>query len=174
MELESVKLFNKASNDIKYYQTQLKGEKDKLERQRGYFVDSLERAELIEDDDAVTKSKYGLEIIDKKLKEIDEKLNGMGLVQHAEDVFTESEEEINKLKVRFQNQWETIIKARIQFLQELKKLGELRKMAAGICYGTNGAASVLRRNPLQKPGISGQFELQVKLDQINDLIRMNL
>jgi hypothetical protein len=89
----------------------------------------------------------------------------------AEAVFSEAQEQLTTLKQAIEAQWEKVIEARINFLLELKELGELRRQCHGICWGTNGAARTLRRNPLPAPGICGQHRLVIDLATINDLIK---
>jgi hypothetical protein len=167
----ALETYNEAANSIHEKKKTLNGEGEKLSRQREYFLDAVERCEVINDTEAGAKAKKGLVVIDEKLRNVERELEQLDLTPLAQMVFVEVEQRLSELKGGMEEQWQRIVKARIAFLQELKQLGDLRQEAGNLCYSTGGAAIQLRRNPLPAPGISGQHQFVVDLGHINQLIR---
>jgi len=174
MELQSLEKYNKTATSLQANQGALKAERDKLQRQLAYFQDQLEMAKTIESKEDITKCESGITIVSGKLKEVETQLDQGILVTLAQGVIDEAEQEIGKLHNQIQDQWEIIIKARVQYLEELKQLGKLRKETQAICWQTHGVSQALRRNPLPMPGVNGQHQFVVDLQHINQLIEANL
>jgi hypothetical protein len=174
MELESLTIFNELSNNLHNKQSELNSEKDKYTRQLIFFTDELDRAKTINDDKLISKADKAISVVTDKLEEINNSLEQLNLIPYAECVYQEAKEKILELKTECEKQWDKIIESRITFLKEIKKLGELRKECRDICHQTGEAGRVLRRNPLPTPGVSGQHQLIITLDHINDLIISNL
>jgi DNA repair ATPase RecN len=165
--MESLARFNQMNSDIQGMTETLNKEKAKFQRQLNCFEDDLERSQIVGDQKGIVNATKGINIITEKLTAINDDLSKLNLSDYALAVFQEAEEGIRDIHDCFQSQWENIIEARIKFLNELEKLGAMRRNCQRLCWATMEPAKVLRRNPLDAPHISGQHNLVVDLSLLN-------
>jgi hypothetical protein len=171
MELQSLKEFNQLSNSIQGRRKELSEDAEKFQRQLAFFHAEMERNISLNDTESIAKTEQAIYLITMKLNDVEKELEGLHLAPLAELVYQECEEKITELRQLVGDQWQKAIDARVNFLIELEKLGELRRASQDLSGQVGGAFHVLRRNAPDPIGFSGQHNLQVLLPQINSLLK---
>jgi hypothetical protein len=145
--------------------------KTKYERILKNYQNDLEGAVLLGDKGKIEQSEEGIIKVTKLLVQVAKDINGLNPQPLCEAVLFESEKILGELQAQASAQWDKCSEIRKQYLQELEKLGSLRKQSVNISHQTSDVMLKLRKNPLN-PISFGYTKSQfiVDRDEINRLL----
>lgn len=173
MELQSIVKYREFMNDLEINKGALLTEKEQHERHLFIFQNELQAATLMEDENRIEKAKQGIELIQKKIDDVNEKIGELNITPLAQAVISEANDKLSEMNQEATALWQSMIEARIEFMKKLSALGELKRESEILAHSTNGASSFLKIQPLTLKVIrySGQHQLVCDLPLLNKLLK---
>jgi hypothetical protein len=150
----------------------LEDNQEKLLRQLNYFQGEVERAQILNDERNEKKALQAISIIDEKLAENNKAFEELNITPYAERALQEIMSRRRTLEDSVEEKWQAALEARHIFIKKLEELGELHSQSINLAHESKPIALVLKQNPVREIGISGQHQLVVNLDLINDILRI--
>lgn len=176
MELKSLKAFKDKEAEID--NSKLGVYRGKLQEQLKYYQEQLQRAMVLELTTDIMAAKSRIAILQDKLSKpirihgqevpgIDESC----LIPLAEKVWNESQSYQEQYQKEITDAWQTALQAREDYLNAVKKIGQLRNEGFTIVSQANCCALTLRRNPLEKIRVGRLDPFVVDYNVIDKLTR---
>jgi acylphosphatase len=146
---ESANRFSNAANAQEGRIKALEVELARLNKQKLYLVDELERMTILEDLQSQQKASDNLNTIEAKIRGVEEALQDTSVASIAQGYWDECAAYMHSLQNHFQDKWAKAQELREALLKELKELGELKRVSENVAYRANQVQALLKKQEMQ-------------------------